>query len=72
MLMVTLASEALLFMHMKEEIDATLKKYGTDNPLPPAQLITIANKPDAGNMYFVQRAFEGSFEVCPRSTTTTS
>ncbi|KAG5303378.1 glucosidase I [Histoplasma capsulatum G186AR] len=55
-------AKSLLFMHMKEEIDATLKKYGTDNPLPPAQLITIANKPDAGNMYFVQRAFEGSFE----------
>ncbi|KAG5297050.1 glucosidase I [Histoplasma ohiense] len=55
-------AKSLLFMHMKEEIDATLKEYGTDNPLPPAQLITIANKPDAGNMYFVQRAFEGSFE----------
>ncbi|EER43945.1 glucosidase I [Histoplasma capsulatum H143] len=61
-------AKSLLFMHMKEEIDATLKKYGTDNPLPPAQLITIANKPDAGNMYFVQRAFEVRYSFSSASS----
>ncbi|EEH33552.2 mannosyl-oligosaccharide glucosidase [Paracoccidioides lutzii Pb01] len=55
-------AKAILFAHMKEQIDATMNKYGTEEPPPPAQIFTIANKVDDGNIYFVQKVFEGPFE----------
>ncbi|KLJ10762.1 mannosyl-oligosaccharide glucosidase [Blastomyces silverae] len=55
-------SKALLFAHLKEQVEATLKEHGTDNPPSPAQLFTIANKPDVGNIHFVQKVFQGPFE----------
>lgn len=53
----------LLFMDMKTEVDAMLEKYGQDTPPPPVQFFTLANKPTAGNMHFIQKTFQGAFEV---------
>ncbi|OJD18004.1 hypothetical protein AJ78_01961 [Emergomyces pasteurianus Ep9510] len=55
-------AKPILFAHMKEEVEATVKKYGTDNPPSPAQLFTIANNPVDGNIFFVQKVFKGAFE----------
>ncbi|ODH45374.1 hypothetical protein ACO22_00098 [Paracoccidioides brasiliensis] len=55
-------AKGILFTHMKEQIDATMNKHGTEGPPPPAQIFTIANKADDGNIYFVQKVFEGPFE----------
>lgn len=63
MLMFILVSEALLFMHMKEQVESTMKKYEKGQPPSPAQLFTIANNPADGNMHFVQKVFKGPFEV---------
>ncbi|KAK2751817.1 Processing alpha glucosidase I [Onygenales sp. PD_40] len=55
-------AKPILFAHMKEEIEATFNKYGTDDPPSAAQLFTIKNKPENGNMQLVQKVFEGEFE----------
>lgn len=54
---------ALLFTVMKPEVDAIFQKYGTESPPPPPQVFTIPNKPGEGNLHFVQKVFEGAFEV---------
>ncbi len=56
--------EALLFTHMKSEIDGYVEKYGNENHPPPWQLFTISNDPKAGNLHLVQKVFQGPFEVC--------
>lgn len=48
---------------MKEEIEPTIKEYGTENPPPPAQLFTVKHQPGDGNIHFVQKVFTGPFEV---------
>jgi len=48
---------------MKNEVDKLLERHGVDTPPPPAQVFTIANKPGDGNMHFVQKVFQGAFEV---------
>ena len=63
---------ALLFTHMKSEIDAYVERFGNDNGPPPWQLFTIANDPKAGNMHIVQKVFQGPFEVCCVGTITGS
>ena len=56
---------ALIFQHMKSEIDSYVEKYGqSDNP-PPWQMFTIANEVREGNLHLVQKVFDGAFEVCP-------
>ncbi|OAX80524.1 hypothetical protein ACJ72_05137 [Emergomyces africanus] len=55
-------AKPILFSHMGKEVEATMKKYGKDNPPSPAELFTIANNPVDGNMYFVQKVFKGPFE----------
>ncbi|KAL8897166.1 MAG: hypothetical protein Q9192_002715 [Flavoplaca navasiana] len=55
-------SEALLFQHMKTEIDEMISLYGQDNAPPPWQIFTIANNVGDGNMHFVQKVFDGAFE----------
>lgn len=57
-------SEALLFQHMKTEIDEMISLYGNENAPPPWQIFTIANNIREGNMHFVQKVFDGAFEVC--------
>lgn len=54
---------ALLFTHMKGEIDGYVEKYGNENHPPPWQLFTISNDPKAGNLHLVQKVFQGPFEV---------
>lgn len=56
-------SEALLFANLKKEIDALVAKYGAENAPPPWQTFTIANDIQDGNLHFVQKVFEGAFEV---------
>ncbi|KAI4244686.1 MAG: hypothetical protein L6R40_002890 [Gallowayella cf. fulva] len=58
-----LLSEALLFQHMKTEIDEMISLYGKENAPPPWQILTIANSVKEGNMHFVQKVFDGAFEV---------
>ncbi|KAL9607304.1 MAG: hypothetical protein Q9167_007773 [Letrouitia subvulpina] len=54
--------EALLFQHMKTEIDEMIAQYGSENAPPPWQIFTIANNIQDGNLHFVQKVFEGAFE----------
>lgn len=56
-------SEAIIFSHMKEEIDALIAQYGQEDPPPPWGTFTIPNDIKEGNMHVVQKVFEGSFEV---------
>lgn len=56
-------SEAIFFTHLKKEIDELIGKWGTENTPPPWQAFTMANDIKKGNMHFVQKVFEGPFEV---------
>lgn len=40
-----------------------MEKYGNENAPPPWQLFTIPNNIQDGNLHFVQKVFEGAFEV---------
>ncbi|KAI4125223.1 MAG: hypothetical protein LQ338_004385 [Usnochroma carphineum] len=55
-------AKALLFQHMKTEIDQMIELYGNENAPPPWQIFTIANNIREGNMHFVQKVFDGAFE----------
>ncbi|KAJ5638418.1 mannosyl-oligosaccharide glucosidase [Penicillium herquei] len=55
-------AKGLMFMQMKEEVEPTIEKYGTENPPPPAQLFTIKHQPGNGNLHLVQKVFKGAFE----------
>ena len=55
--------EAVLFSHLKENIDAHINKYTKENLPPPYQFFTLATQAGAGNAHFVQKVFEGAFEV---------
>ncbi|KAL8782551.1 MAG: hypothetical protein Q9213_005276 [Squamulea squamosa] len=55
-------AKALLFQHMKTEIDEMISLYGQENAPPPWQIFTIANNIREGNMHFVQKVFDGAFE----------
>jgi hypothetical protein len=56
--------KALLFMEIKKELERYLEQYTEDNAPPPCQVLTIANNPGKGNLHFIQKVFEGPFEVC--------
>lgn len=49
---------------MKKEVEKYIQDYGPENPPPPAQVFTIKNSPGDGNIHFVQKVFQGAFEVC--------
>jgi len=53
----------MLFNLMKGEVGEAIKKYGAENPPPPAQVFTIRNAPGEGNLHYVQKVFKGAFEV---------
>lgn len=55
-------TKAVLFAHMKGQVDQLVAKWGEENPPPPAQVYTIQNLPGRGNMHLVQKVFEGPFE----------
>ena len=55
-------TKAILFKHMKDEIDAWVAKNGDTNSPPPWQVFTVANRAGAGNLHFIQKVFEGPFE----------
>ncbi|KAI4148644.1 MAG: hypothetical protein LQ340_005003 [Diploschistes diacapsis] len=55
-------TKAILFQHMKEEIDAWISKNGDQNSPPAWQVFTVANKAGAGNLHLIQKVFEGPFE----------
>lgn len=38
-------------------------EYGTEQAPPPWQIFTIPNNIQEGNLHFVQKVFEGAFEV---------
>lgn len=50
---------------MKAQIDKYMEKYGEDDMPPPCQMFTIENGETGpgGNLHFVQKVFEGAFEV---------
>jgi mannosyl-oligosaccharide glucosidase len=56
-------SIALLFNQLRGSIDTYLEKYGQENTPPPFQLFTLKNNAGVGNQHFVQKVFEGEFEV---------
>lgn len=55
---------AILFNHLKANVDSVLKKYGEGNFPPPESVYTISNDIGMGNLHMVQKVFEGPFEVC--------
>ena len=55
-------TKPLLFMHLKEEVDRYIAKYGQEASPPPWQVFTVANRAGAGNLHFVQKVFTGPFE----------
>jgi len=59
-------SEALLFGELKKEIDQMIAEYGAEQAPPPWQIFTIPNNIQEGNLHFVQKVFEGAFEVIPQ------
>ena len=54
--------KAILFKHMKDEIDGWVAKHGDTNSPPPWQIFTVANKAGGGNLHLIQKVFEGPFE----------
>ena len=56
-------AQQIVFMVMKQEIDALVQEYGEQNMAPPCQAFTIANKIQDGNFHMVQKVFQGPFEV---------
>lgn len=48
---------------MRLEIEKIVEKFGQENPPPPAQVFTIANNQEPGNIHYVQKVFRGPFEV---------
>jgi mannosyl-oligosaccharide glucosidase len=54
--------KAVLFAHMKGQIDALIPKYEKTDPPPPAQIYTIQHLPGQGNIHMVQKVFQGAFE----------
>lgn len=40
-----------------------IELYGNENAPPPWQIFTVANNIREGNMHFVQKVFDGAFEV---------
>ncbi|CBX98860.1 hypothetical protein LEMA_P080990.1 [Plenodomus lingam JN3] len=55
-------TKALIFKHIKGQIDQLVLKYDENDPPPPAQVYTIQHQPSTGNMHVVQKVFEGPFE----------
>ena len=55
-------AKALVFQHMKTEVDEMIALYGQENAPPPWQIFTVANNIGEGNMHFVQKIFDGAFE----------
>lgn len=55
--------KAILFAQMKREVEAYVEQFG-ENPPSPAQIFTVPHKPDEGNIYMIQKVFQGAFEVC--------
>jgi len=55
-------TKLLFFKELKTEVDAYLKDYSPENAPPPWQVYTIPNNPGMGNLHFIQKVFEGSFE----------
>ena len=54
---------ALLFNQMRGSIDTYLDKYGQEDMPPPYQFFTLRNNAGVGNQHFIQKVFEGEFEV---------
>ncbi|EHL03772.1 putative mannosyl-oligosaccharide glucosidase [Glarea lozoyensis 74030] len=52
----------ILFRELKAQIDKYLEEYGEENPPPPPQAYTISNSGNPGNLYMIQKVFEGNFE----------
>lgn len=52
----------IIFQKMKEDIDAAIERYGTENAPPPWALFTIPNHIEEGNLHLVQKVFDGAFE----------
>lgn len=42
-----------------------IAEYGAEQAPPPWQIFTIPNHVGDGNLHYVQKVFEGAFEVLP-------
>lgn len=56
-------TKPIMFAMLKEQIDEYIQKYTQENPPPPCQLYTLKSEAGPGNVHFVQKVFEGAFEV---------
>ena len=55
-------AKQLIFQLLKKEVDASIEKYGQENPPPPWAVFTIPNDIQQGNLHVVQKVFDGSFQ----------
>lgn len=53
----------ILFMHIQENLQAIMAKYGKDNHPPAWDSFTLSNEFGVGNLHMVQKVFVGAFEV---------
>jgi mannosyl-oligosaccharide glucosidase len=53
----------LLFMKLREKFQALQAKYANDDHPPAWQTFVVKPEFGPGNLHFVQKVFEGSFEV---------
>ena len=55
-------AKPILFKSLKAQIDEYIATYGEQNAPPPFQVYTVSNNEAVGNIYMVQKVFEGDFE----------
>lgn len=50
-------------MHIQENLNSLMKKFGKENHPPPWDSFTLGNVFEEGNLHMVQKTFVGAFEV---------
>jgi hypothetical protein len=56
--------EAIFTQHLQAAVNSQKNNPTNEQDLLPHQLLMIADEPGMGNMHFIQKTFEGAFEVC--------
>lgn len=52
-----------LFLALRDNLADLQERYVKENHPPPWQTFTVKNSFKAGNLHYVQKVFEGAFEV---------
>lgn len=52
-----------LFLALRDNLADLQERYGKESHPPPWQTFTVKNSFEPGNLHYVQKVFEGAFEV---------